>query len=98
MFLAELVDVSGTVAGASSLAGDWKILLGGLVLIAIAIIVFFLLKKIVVNTILGLVFWAIVVYGIKIELPFISSLIVSLIFGPAGVGVMLLLKFLGVPI
>jgi len=68
----------------------------GITLIIIAILILFFLKKIIVNSILGIICWAILTFLLHIELPFIPSLVVSIIFGLAGIGVMLLLKFFGV--
>lgn len=67
----------------------------GIVLILGTIFIIFFLRRIIVNSVLGLVFWLIVVYGLQIPLPFIPSLIVSLILGPAGIGAMLILNALG---
>ncbi len=68
----------------------------GIVLIIGTIFIIFFLKRVVMNSILGLIFWAIVVYGFQIPLPFIPSLIISLILGPAGIGAMLILNVLGI--
>ena len=68
----------------------------GIVLIVGTIFIIFFLKKIIMNSILGLIFWGIVVYGLQIPLPFIPSLIISLILGPAGIGAMLILNALGI--
>ncbi len=89
-----------SVSGAAQnvLAGDWGIFLMGLGLVVAAVLVFTFLKKLIINSILGLVAWAIAVFVLKIQLPFWLSLIASAIFGLAGVGVMLLLKFAGVDI
>lgn len=72
----------------------WLILVG-LVLIIITVFIIFFLKKIIVNSITGIVFWAIIVFIFNINLPFFPSLIISIIIGPAGVGTMLLLNAFG---
>ncbi len=91
--------INSVSAGAQNvLAGNFGILLMGIGLVVAAVLVFTFLKKLIVNSILGLVAWAIAVYILKIQLPFWLSLIASAIFGLAGVGVMLLLKFAGVDI
>ncbi len=72
------------------------IILAGIVLIVGTIIIIFFLRRIIMNSVLGLIFWAIVVYGLQIPLPFIPSLIISLILGPAGIGAMLILNALGI--
>lgn len=80
----------------NAIAGNFGILMIGLGLLVSAILVFVFLKKIIINSILGLIAWAIAVFILKIELPFWISLIASALFGLAGVGVMLLLKFAGI--
>jgi hypothetical protein len=103
-----LISEIGEVAGetgqglaeqAGSIAfGNWQFLVAGIILIIIAIIILMQIKKVFVNSVLGLIAWAILVFGLNIELQLIPSLIVSAIFGLAGIGVILILKFLGVPI
>jgi hypothetical protein len=81
---------------AVSLVNNPTILIIAVVLIVATVLLLVYLKKIIVNTVLGLIVWAIVTYIFKVELPLIPSFVVSAIFGPAGIGVLLLLKFLGV--
>lgn len=99
---ADLPAITNTAAGAATaayqLAGDWKILIIGIILIAVAILIVLNIKKIVVNSVLGLIAWVILFFILKIELQLIPSLIVAAIFGLAGIGAILILKFLGVPI
>jgi hypothetical protein len=95
-----LGEQAGSTAGkaaetAMQFAGDPTILLGGIGLVIAAVMIFLFLKKIVVNTILGVIGWAIVLFVLKIELPLIPSLAVSVIFGLAGIGAMLVLRFFG---
>jgi hypothetical protein len=95
---AEGVDFPSTLINeqTASFVSDPNILLIGIALIVITILLIFFMKKIIVNTIIGLIIWGVVTYIIKIELPFLPSFVVSVVFGPAGIGVLLLLKFLGV--
>lgn len=81
---------------AISLVNNPTILVVAVVLIIATILLLFFMRKIIINTVLGLIIWAIVTYIFKVELPLIPSFVVSAIFGPAGIGVLLLLKFLGV--
>lgn len=81
---------------ANSVSGDWSWLIVGLVLVVGAFLVFMMLKNIVVNTILGLIGWGIAVYVFNIQLPFWASLVVSAIFGLAGLGAMIVLAVLGI--
>lgn len=76
-------------------AGEPLILAGAIILVIIAIVLVLVLKKIIINSLLGLVAWAIIKFVFGISLPFWASLIVSAIFGLAGIGAMLLLRFLG---
>lgn len=78
---------------AMQLAGNPAVLIGGIVLVIAAALIFLFLKKIIVNSILGVIAWALLYYAIGVELPLLPSLAVSIIFGLAGIGAMLLLKF-----
>jgi len=78
-----------------SFVGEPWVLASAIIFIIIAVILAIVLKKVIINSLLGLVAWAIA-WMIGIKLPFIASLIVSAIFGLAGIGAMLLLRFLGV--
>ena len=90
-------NLSETVGSeAAKFVGDPMILVWGIVMIVVALLVIFFLKRIILNSVLGIVGWAIVIFIFKIELPWIASLVVSVVFGLAGVGTMLLLKFLGI--
>lgn len=80
---------------ALQLAGNPAILIGGIVLVVAALVIFFFLKKIVINSILGIAAWAVLTYVFQIQLPFIPSLAASIIFGLAGIGAMLVLRFFG---
>lgn len=80
------------------IAGNWQFLLAGLVLLAAGILVFMFLKKAIINSILGIIVWGIAVYGLNIQLAFWPSLLISAIFGPAGIGAILILRFFNMPI
>ncbi len=85
------------VAGVSQqFLGDPAILAAGIGLIIAAAIVFYYVKQIVVNSLLGIIAWTVLNYGLNVQLPFWASLMVSIIFGLAGVGAMLVLRFLGI--
>jgi hypothetical protein len=92
--LLQAPDVTQTVA--NSISGDWSWLIVGIALVIGAFLVFTMLKNFVVNTILGLIGWGIAVYVFNIQLPFWASLVVSAIFGLAGLGAMIVLAFLGI--
>ncbi len=85
----------GAGNAALNLAGNPAILIGGIILIAGALVIFFFLKKIIVNSLLGVGAWVVLTYVFHVELPFIPSLAVSVIFGLAGIGAMLVLRFFG---
>jgi len=78
-----------------SLIGNPTILIIGIVLIAVTIFLFFFLKKIITNSILGGIIWFVSIYIFHVQLPLIPSFVISVLFGPAGIGAMLLLKFFG---
>ncbi|MCX6801308.1 MAG: hypothetical protein NTZ73_03915 [Candidatus Diapherotrites archaeon] len=93
-------DIGAITPGATPMGSpfaDPLILLGaGIVLIIATILVLLFMKKIIVNTILGLILWSVVNFIFNANLPWLPSLVVAAIFGPAGVGVMLLLRFFGI--
>jgi hypothetical protein len=80
---------------AISLLHNPKVLIIGIILIVAAIIILYFLKNILLNSIVG-VFGLLLCHFIGIKLPFWLTLIVSAIFGAAGLGTMLILKFLGI--
>jgi small-conductance mechanosensitive channel len=80
---------------AMQLAGNPLVLVGGIVLVIAAVLVFLFLKRIIINSVLGIAAWAILTYVFQVQLPLIPSFAVSAIFGLAGIGAMLVLKFLG---
>ena len=86
-------DAAGNAA--LNLAGNPAILIGGIILIVAAVVIFFLIKKIIINSLLGLGAWLILTYVFHVQLPFFPSLAVSVIFGLAGIGAMLVLSFFG---
>lgn len=75
---------------------DWGLVVGGLALIALALFLVFVLKRIIVNSVLGVVALIVAKFLLGVDLPLVPTLIVSIVFGLAGVGTMLLLYFLGV--
>ena len=80
------------------LLGNPMILGAGVILIIATIAILFFLKKIIINSILGVVVWAIAYFVLGIKMNVIATLIVSIIFGLAGIGAILLLKFFGITI
>lgn len=80
---------------ALALAQNPNVLLAGIALIIVSAIVFFLLKKVIEHAIIGGIAWVLTIFIFHIQLPLIPSLVISIIFGPAGIGVMLLLRFFG---
>jgi len=85
-----------TAKMASGIAGNMAMLLAGIVLIIITIVVILLAKRIIVNSVLGLIGWLVVKYVLQVSLPFWPSLVLSIIFGLAGLGAMLVLAFMGI--
>jgi len=83
-------------SAALSLASNPNVLVAGIVLIIVSAVIFFFLKKFIGNAILGGIAWALTIFVFHIPLPLIPSIVVAVLFGPAGIGVMLLLKFFGI--
>lgn len=65
-------------------------------LIILTVIFIKVFKNVIVNSIIGVVALLFLNYVLNIKLPFLITLIITVIFGPAGLGVMLVLKFFGV--
>ncbi len=88
--------LENTVQAAQNFIGDPTILITGIILIAAAVIIFLVIKKIIVNSIAGLIVFGIVKFVFGVSLPFVPTLIVTAIFGLGGIGAMLVLRFLGI--
>ena len=73
-------------------------ILPAIVLIIVSIFIFFFLKKIIINSVLGVVALLAANFIFNMQLPWIPSLVISVIFGPAGVGVMIVLRIFGITI
>jgi hypothetical protein len=71
------------------------IIIAAIVLIIATVLILLYLKDIITNSIMGGIIWAASVFIFHVELPLIPSFMISVIFGPAGVGAMLILKALG---
>lgn len=82
--------------GVVQLVGNPAVLIIGIALIVGAVAVFFLLKRIIANTVAGLIVWAVVYFFFQVELPVLPTLALTVVFGLAGIGSMLILKFFGV--
>jgi hypothetical protein len=80
---------------ALAFSGQPWLLAGAIILVIAAIIIALVLKKIIVNSLLGIIAWGLLKLVFGVSLPFWASLIVSAIFGLAGIGVMLILRFFG---
>jgi len=85
----------------ASVVGAMPVLIVGIILIIATIVLLALLKRIIVNSILGIIAWLIVsyifpIFGLKLSIPFWPSLILSILFGLAGIGSILVLAFLGI--
>ncbi|MDO8647927.1 MAG: hypothetical protein Q7R70_05965 [Candidatus Diapherotrites archaeon] len=78
--------------------GNLGLLFSAIAFIIIAVIVVLLIKQILINSVLGIIAWLLLQYVFQVKLNFGISLIVSIIFGLAGIGVLLLLKFLGIQV
>ncbi len=94
MALENVAGTAGQTAG--NFIGDPSLLIAGIALIIAAVIIFTVIKKVIVNSIAGLIVFGIIKFVVGINLPFIPTLIVTAIFGLAGIGAMLVLHFLGV--
>ena len=73
---------------------DPMLIIIGIVLIVITIFLIFFLKKIVVNSILGAIIWGLAVFVFGVKLPTVASFVIAVLFGPAGIGTLLVLSTL----
>ena len=80
----------------NAISGNISWLLVGIAFFVIAAMLFFYLKNLVVNTILGILGWGVLTYVFHLQLPFWASLVVSAVFGLAGLGAIVILAFLGI--
>jgi len=72
-----------------------KILILGVILIGVTLLIMYFLKKFIINSIIGVIgLFILTLIGIK--LPFVITLIITAVFGLAGLGTVLILKFFGI--
>ena len=85
------------VSGAYSLLpqGDLGTLLLGGVLVLAALVIVFLLKRILENAVIGVVGFLLLKYFLDLKISLVAGLIISLLFGLAGLGVLVILHFFG---
>ncbi|HLC37014.1 MAG TPA: hypothetical protein VJK05_05415 [archaeon] len=100
-----ITNTAGTAAGeaANLVAGNFPVLAIGVILIILTLVILNFLKNVVINSVLGVIAWLIItfvfpLFGVQVQLSFFPSLVVSAIFGLAGMGVLLVLAFLGIRI
>ena len=84
----------------SILQGNLGVLTGGIGLILVAVFVFGVLKKFIENSILGLIVLSLVwaffpVIFVKLWIVIVPTLVLTILFGPAGIGAMLLAAWMG---
>ncbi len=98
-----MVGLSGMAAATAAQATGWGAVgwgISGIVLIVLAFVVIKFLKKILINTVLGVLALIIINYfgaplGVKIGINFVT-VIVSALLGLAGVGLLILLSLFGI--
>lgn len=101
--VSEVVGSKTTNQAVSFLSGNLLWLVVGIVLIAITIWFIIQIKNLIVNSIIGIIAWTIITWGlpiigINIQLNFITSLIASALLGLGGLGLLIVLHFLGLSI
>ena len=77
-----------------NLVNNPKILILGIVFIGLTVLIMYLLKHFIINSVIGII-GLFVLTGLGIKLPFVITLLVTAVFGLAGLGTMLILEFLG---
>jgi len=76
--------------------GDLGTLFLGAILVLVALVVVFILKRVLENLVVGVVGFLILKYLLGVNIPLIPGLIISLLFGLGGLGVLLILHFFGI--
>ncbi len=89
-------DVVG--GGVSSILGpgDINTFLLGVLFVIVALVVVFIVKRVLENFIIGVVGFLILKFVLGINIDLIPGLIISLLFGLGGLGVLLILHFFGI--
>ncbi len=76
--------------------GNWGLLIGAAVLVVAAFVVFYILKQIVVNAILGIVALLVIVYLLGVPIPLNPLVIlISVLGGLGGVAAVLIATYFG---
>ena len=75
--------------------GDLGTLLLGAVLVLAALVIVFLLKRILENAVIGVVGFLLLKYFLDLKISLVAGLVISLLFGLAGLGVLVILHFFG---
>jgi hypothetical protein len=90
-------NVTGTIGqGIQTLAGNWTLLVGALVLIVASFVIIYMLKELVANAIAGIIALIIIVYILGIPIPLTPLvMLVSVLGGLGGVGAVLIASFMG---
>ncbi|HLD81290.1 MAG TPA: hypothetical protein VJA40_04785 [archaeon] len=93
--------VGGVSTAVESLVGNNFALIGGVLLVLATVFVWFFLKKILENTVLGVAVLALLYFFspelfAKLWQHLVPTIVATVVFGPGGIGVMLLLAWLGV--
>lgn len=100
--LGQLTNTAVSQAG-NFVSGNWVWLVIGIVLIIVTVLILKYIKDLIINSIIGIIAWLIIYFGlpligVDLKLNFVTSLVVSALFGLAGLGVLIIVKFLGLQI
>ncbi len=76
--------------------GDMGTLLLGMILAVAAIVLVFILKRVLENLVIGVIGFLLLKFVLGVNIPLIPGLIISLVFGLGGLAVLLILHFFGV--
>ena len=79
---------------AKTVTFDPTMVIIGIVLIVITLFLIFFVRKIILNSIIGAVMWGLAVFVFGVKLPTVASFVIAVIFGPAGIGTLLVLSAL----
>ena len=76
--------------------GDPSTFLLGALFVIVALLVVFVVKRVLENLIIGVLGFLVIKFVLGVDIPLIPGLIVSLLFGLGGLGVLLILHFFGI--
>jgi hypothetical protein len=96
LFPAFQLNQTAAVEGIKALQGNLGLVAGGIALLIVAFLIFYILKNFIANMIFGIVALLVIVYAFGVPIPLTPLVIlVSVLGGLGGVGALLIATYLG---